>query len=76
MKRRQRIGLSRKRAKLKREAIRTARSAVGLTPVGPALTIYDTANRASKLAGAGREYGKELIKETKRRYNRIVNPFL
>lgn len=74
MKRRQAktTGLAKRKARLKRDAQKTARAAVGLTPLGPALTAKDIATNASRLLESGRAYGSALLKEGKKRGKRIV----
>lgn len=54
-------------ARLKRQAKRTARSAAGLTPAGPALNIYETATEGAKLVRAGLDYSRALLKEGRKR---------
>lgn len=71
-KHRQTRELTRKRARLKKETLRTARSAVGVTPLGTALTIHDVSIRGSKLITAARDYGSALIKQGKRKGKRII----
>lgn len=61
--------LRKKGDRLKREALATAKSTVGLAvpPMGTAIGIYDTAKRIPRLVRATRDYGDALINEAKRR---------
>ena len=63
--------LAKKKARLKREFRKTARSAAGLTPLGTALTINELASNATRLIKSGKEYGSTLLREGKKRGKKI-----
>ena len=72
--RKRRSNISRSGSKLKREGKNTGRALLGLTPLGPGLTMHDVATKTPRLIKAISEFGDEFVKEAKRQV-RKRNPF-